>query len=308
MSVFASASATFNPIINEAVNEVDRQEYVGQRILPVQGTDTMTGKYVLIKGSQFDNDLSKPRAAGSNFASTSGEYESASFECVEYGIENSLDDLDIATAQTDALLDIATVTANQLADDLMVGHELRVASSLSGSSFNSTAATAAMSAASTATPITDVNAAVMRLNANGIFRGVQLIMEVSLYQEMLQTDDMRNLINGSGTFAWATDQVARILGVDDVILCNTRYNSATKGQTRVSSKVWPTTSYYVASIGGGPFSNGGIGRTLAYNARGGQFVSETYRTEQPPASVVRVRNCVDEIIINANAGEVVTGA
>ena len=93
MSVFASASATFNPIINEAVNEVDRQEYVGQRILPVQGTDTMTGKYVLIKGSQFDNDLSKPRAAGSNFASTSGEYESASFECVEYGIENSLDDL-----------------------------------------------------------------------------------------------------------------------------------------------------------------------------------------------------------------------
>ncbi len=308
MSVFAASTATFNPIINEAVNEVDRQEYVGTRILPVQGSDTQTGKFVLIKGAQFDNDISKPRAPGSNFASTSGEYESASFECVEYGVENSLDDLDIANAQTDALLDIATVTANQLADDLMVGHELRVASGLSGASFNSTAATAAMSAASTAVPITDVNAAVMRLNANGIFRGIHLIMEASLYQEMLQTDDMRNLINGSGTFAWATDQVARILGVDDVILCNTRYNSAAKGATRSSTKVWPVTSYYVASIAGGPFSNGGIGRTLGYNARGGLFVSETYRTEQPPASVVRVRNCVDEIIINANAGEVVTGA
>jgi len=308
MSVFASASATFNPIINEAVNEVDRQEYVGTRILPVQGSDTQTGKYVLIKGSQFDNDISKPRAAGSNFGSTSGEYESASFECVEYGVENSLDDLDIANAQTDALLDIATVAANQLADDLMVGHELRVASALSGASFTSTAATAAMSAASTATPIKDVNDAVMRLNANGIFRGIQLVMEASLYQEMLQTDDMRNLINGSGTFAWATDQVSRILGVDDVIICNTRYNSAAKGKTRSSTKIWPTSSYYVTSIAGGPFSNGGVGRTLAYNARGGQFVSETYRTEQPPASVVRVRNCVDEIIINANAGEKITGA
>ena len=308
MSVFASASASFNPIINEAVNEVDRQEFVGTRILPVQGSDSQTGKYVLIKSNQFDNDVSKPRAPGSNFASASGEYESASFECVEYGVENSLDDLDIANAQTDALLDIATVAANQLADDLMVGHELRTATALSGSGFNSTAATAAMSAASTATPILDVNNAVMRINANGIFRGINLIMEASLYQEMLQTDDMRNLINGSGTMAWATDQVARILGVDDVILCKSQYNSAIKGQTATRTKVWPTTSYYVASLANGPFSNGGIGRTLAYNARGGQFVSETYRTEQPPASVVRVRNCVDEIIINSNAGEIISGA
>lgn len=308
MSVFASSSASFNPIINEAVNEVDRQVFVGTRILPVQGSDTQTGKYVVVKGNQFDNDVSKPRAAGANFAQASGEYESASFECVEYGVENSLDDLDIANAQTDALYDIATTTANHLADDLMIGHELRVASALSGASFASTAATAAMSAASTAVPITDVQAAVMRLNANGISRGIHLVMETSLYQEMLQTDDMRNLINGSGTFAWATDQVARVLGVDDVILCNTRYNSASKGQTRTSTKIWPTTSYYVASLANGPFSNGGIGRTLAYNARGGQFVAETYRTEQPPASVVRVRNCVDEIIINANAGEKITGA
>jgi len=308
MSVFASSSASFNPIINQAVNEVDRQEFVGQRILPVQGTDTQTGKYVLIKGNQFDNDISKPRAPGSNFATASGEYESASFECVEYGVENSLDDLDIANSQTDALLDIATVAANQLADDLIVGHELRVATALSGSSFNSTAATAAMSAASTATPIADINNAVMRLNANGIFRGINLVIEASLYQEMVQTDDMRNLINGSGTFAWATDQVARVLGVDDVIICKSQYNSAMKGQTRSATKIWPTTSFYVCSIANGPFTNGGIGRTLAYNARGGQFVSETYRTEQPPASVVRVRNCVDEIIINANAGETITGA
>ena len=219
-----------------------------------------------------------------------------------------LDDLDIANARTDALLDIATVAANQLADDLMVGHELRVASALSGASFNSTAATAVMSNASTATPIKDINDAVQRLNGNGIFRGINLIIESSLYQEMLQTDDMRNLINGSGTLAFATDQVARVLGVDDVIICNSRYNSAAKGQSRSSAKIWPTTSFYVASLANGPFSNGGIGRTLAYNARGGVSVSETYRTEQPPASVVRVRNCVDEIIINANAGEKITGA
>jgi hypothetical protein len=179
---------------------------------------------------------------------------------------------------------------------------------MSGAGFNSTAATAAMSVVATATPIADISNAVLRLNANGIFRGIALVIEASLYAEMTQCDDMRTLINGSGQTFWSTDQVARVLGVDDVIICNTRYNSAKKGQSRSASKIWPDDAYYVASIAGGPFSNGGIGRTLAYSSRGGVYTAETFRTEQPPASVVRVRQNVQEVIINANAGEEITGA
>lgn len=309
MSFFASSAASFQPVIGEAVNEVDRNRFVGSRVLPLLSVNNKSGKYVKIAAAMFDNDISKPRAAGANFASTSAEYSSATFECVEYGVENSLDDLSIAEAETDAQLDIATVTANQLADDIMVGHEIRVANALSGSSFNSTAATAAMSVVATATPIADVNNAVLRLNANGIFSGIHLIMEASLYAEMLQTDDMRNLINGSGSMFFAEDQVARVLGVDGVVICNTRYNSAMKGQTASRASVWPTTSYYVAQIQDGPLTNGGIGRTCYYNARqSGAFVAETYRTEQPPASVVRVRMTSDELIVNDFAGEVITGA
>jgi hypothetical protein len=306
--MFPSASATFQPIISEVVNEVDRQQFVGTQVLPILTTSNQKGKYVKIVSSQFDNDISKPRAAGSNFAQASGEYESATFECVEYGVENSLDDLNIVEAASDAQLDIATVSANQLADDLMVGHELRVASALSASGFTSTAATAAMSVAGSATPINDINNAVLRLNQAGIFNNINLIIEASLYQEMVQTDDMRNLINGSGTMFWAQDQVARVLGVDGIIIAKTRYNAALKGQTGSRSDVWPTSSFYVASIAGGPLTNGGIGRTMAYAARGGAFVSETYRTEQPPANVVRVRMNTDELIINANAGQIISGA
>jgi hypothetical protein len=61
MSVFASSTASFNPVINEAVNEVDRQQFVGGRILPVQPSASQTGKYVVIKASQFDNDISKAK-------------------------------------------------------------------------------------------------------------------------------------------------------------------------------------------------------------------------------------------------------
>jgi hypothetical protein len=308
MSIFANSSATFQPIVSQAVNEADRQRFVGTRILPVVLSGSKKGKYAVIQASQFNNDLSKPRSPGSNFASASSEYTTGTFDCVEYGIENSLDDLDVQEASTDAMLDIATVAANQLADDLMIGHELRVASSLSGAGFTSTAATAAMSSASTAKPIQDINNAILRLNAAGIFSGINLIIEASLFQEMLQTDDLRALINGSGSLALSVDQVSRVVGVDSIVLCNTRYNAAKKGQSASSSKVWSDSTFYVAQLAQGPFANGGIGRTMGYSVRGGVFAAETYRTEQPPASVIRVRSCVDEIIINANAGQLITGA
>jgi len=308
MSLFPSSGASFQPVISEVVNEVDRQEFVGNKVLPFQPVDKRQGKFVKIVTSQFDNDVSKPRAAGSNFASVSGEYEAATFECIEYGVENSMDDIDIAQAETDAQLDIIAVAANQLADDLMVGHEIRVAAALSGAGFTSTAATAAMSVVASATPIADINAAVLRLQADGIRKNLSLVMEASLYSEMLQTDDMRNLINGSGSFFWAQDQVARVLGVDQVVIAATRYNSAIKGQTGSRASIWPTTSYYILSVSDGPFSGGGVGRTVCYTDRGGQFISETYRTEQPPANVIRVRNSCDELIINANAGELISGA
>ena len=309
MSFFQSSAASFSPVVAQAVNEVDRQGFVGAQVLPMQNIDGKTGTYAKITAAQWDNDISKPRTPGANFAQSSSDYESATFDCIEYGVENSLDDLEVDVAESDAALDIITIASNQLADSLMVGHEIRVAAALSGASFNSTAATAAMSTVASATPIADINNAVLRLNANGIFNGIQVVMEASLYAEMLQTDDMRNLINGSGTFAFAADQVSRVLGVDGIVICNTRYNAAKKGQTASRSKIWPTTSYYVASIADGPLSNGGIGRTLYYNSRqAGAFVTETFRSEQPPASVVRVRMTVDELIINTYAGETITGA
>ena len=124
MSFFASSAASFQPVVGEAINEVDRQQFVGAQILPLQGVASKKGTYVKIKAAQFDNDISKPRAAGASFAQTSSAYDSSTFECVEYGVENMLDDLDVAEAETDALLNIVTQASTQLADNIMVGHEI----------------------------------------------------------------------------------------------------------------------------------------------------------------------------------------
>ena len=309
MSVFQSSTASFNPVINEAVNAVDRQQFVGTRILPIQNTPSMSGKYVKVTAAQFDNDVSKPRAAGSNFSQTSSEYGSGSFACEQYGVENAIDSIDLQKAESDALYDVATAAAKRLADNLMVGHELRVASSLSGAGFNGTAATAVMSNASTATPIADVNNAVQRLYANGQFTGIHLIIESSLYQEMTQTDDMRNLINGSGALAYSTDQVAKVLGVEGVLLFATPDTiPPPRVKLPAGAKSGPPHPTMLPAFRAVPYPMAALVAPLVI-MNWGAFTTETFRTEQPPAKRwLRVSQCVDEIIINDSAGEKITGA
>ncbi len=72
MSIFASSAASFQPVINEAVNAVGRNRFVGAQILPFYGVAKSQGKYSKIEAAQFDNDITKPRAPGANFASASG--------------------------------------------------------------------------------------------------------------------------------------------------------------------------------------------------------------------------------------------
>ena len=125
--------------------------------------------------------------------------------------------------------------------------------------------------------------------------------------EMINTDDVRSIFNGNGQYT-SKDILTSALGVSNIIVCPTRYNSAAKGQTASRTKIWEDNAYYVAQIAGGEFSNGGIGRTLAYSPDGGAFTAETYRDEPIKSDILRVYMSADEVIINANAGERITGA
>lgn len=304
MSLYANNA--FNPVLSEALNKIGENRFVGTQILPVRNVSTKNGDYPVFSDDQFDLNDSAVRTAGSSFARRDFDYTKQSYSTIQYALEGVLPDEDESKANDDGITDAAGAIAQKLQRDIMVGHELRVASVLNaGSTFNETAATARMSAADTAKPIVDIQNAVERLNANGFFDGLALIIENSLFNEMLNTDDVRNIFNGNGQY---TDrQVLRdALGVNQIIICPTRYNSAKKGQAASRTKIWSDDSYYVAQVAGGEFSNGGIGRTLAYQPDGGVFTAETYRDEPIKSDVLRVFMSTDEVIINGNAGEKIT--
>jgi hypothetical protein len=296
-----TTSASFNPILSEALNKIGESQFVGTRILPVRNASVKNGDYPVFSADQFDLNASQQRSPGSSFARRDFDYDKQSFACQQYALEGVLPDEDETEAAENGISDASAAIAQKLQRDLMVGHEVRVAAALTGASFATGATSAAMSDASAATPIKDIQNAVETLNGNGFYDNLALIIELSIFNEMLNTDDVRSIFNGNGQY---TDrQVLRdAFGVNDIIICPTRHNTAKKGKTASRSKIWSTSEYYVAQVAGGEFSNGGIGRTIAFPQGGGVFTAETYRDEPIKSDVLRVYNTVDEVIINTNAG------
>lgn len=277
------------------------------RFSAVRDVATKTGQYPVFGDDQFDLNASKERAAGSSFARRDFAYGQQDFSCKQYALEGLLPDEDATQASDDGITDAAGAIAQKLQRDLMVGHELRVASVMNAAGFNAVAQTGGAMSAAGAKPISSIQNAVERLQGNGFYDDLALIIEVSLFNEMLNTNDVREIFNGNGQY---TDRqvILDALGVNQIIICPTRYNSAAKGKAAARSKIWSTDSYFVGQVAGGDFANGGFGRTLAYSPDGGVFTAETYRDEPIKSDVLRVLNSVDEAIINPNAAEKITAA
>lgn len=305
MSIYTSAS--FNPVLSEALNKVGENRFVGTQILPVRDIATKTGQYPVFGDDQFDLNASKERAAGSSFPRRDFAYGQQDFSCKQYALEGLLPDEDATKASDDGISDAAGAIAQKLQRDLMVGHELRVASAMNAAGFNAVAQTGGAMSAEGAKPISTIQNAVERLQGNGFYDNLALIIEVSLFNEMVNTADVRGIFNGNGQY---TDRqvILDALGVNQIIICPTRYNSAAKGKAAARSKIWSTDSYFVGQVAGGDFANGGFGRTLSYGPDGGVFTAETYRDEPIKSDVLRVLNSVDEVIINPNAAEKITSA
>lgn len=302
-----TTSENFNPVLSEALNKIGPQQFVGLRVLPPRSVGTKSGQYPVFGSDQFDLDLSKVRAPGSSFARRDFAYDQQDYSCKQYALEGVLPDEDESQANDDGITDVQGALSMKLQRDLMVGHERRVESVIYAASFNSESATASMSTATAATPIKDIQNAVERLNGNGFYDNLALIIEVSLFNEMLNTDDVRDIFNASGSYV-DRQVLLGALGIQEIIICPTRYNSAAKGATASRSKIWPTDKYLVGQVSGGDFSAGGFGRTLAYEPDGGQFSAEIYRDNPIKSDVLRVFHSVDEAVINTNAAEKITGA
>lgn len=312
MSLFPSTGTVFLPVVSQAVLEADRHIPVGLKLFPDLGVPVKSAEYLKIKLAQLTNrNPGQARAPGGTYPRIENEFESDTYECVDWGIEHPLDDADANALSSDNGLDAATLLANMAYDQLLRMHDYRVATVMGAAAFNSTGATAAFDNSS-GVPITDIRAAVRRLNTKGILSNIYLVLTGNLFDQLIVNAQVKSYMGygGDGIVGLGPDdkRIHQMLNVSGILVADSWHNASAKGQTPTAlTNIWTDATCYVAQIAGGPLANGGVGRTVRWTVDSpSPVVVETYREDNKRSTILRTRHTVDEINVNVSAAEKLT--
>lgn len=288
---------------------------IADKIFPVKPEDVRRGVYMKAKrgNAQLLNADAKPREQGAAYPRIVRKYDTDNFDCQEYGLETVIDDS--FEAEVARFMNLEATEAALLERSLRISYEARVAAAL----FNSTTFTATNGAVAytTANLATidlpgDVDTAKGRLLKNGIVPNA-VVMSYDVFQRARRSTLLQNQIYGVVPRAAAQRQlpsaedVAKALGVEQLLIGAAPYNSAQEGVAYSGAFVWSTTYIAVCQIMGGEYQAGGVGRTIQWSKdTTGLFTPETYRDNAIRSNVLRVRQSVVEKVVDATACELIT--
>jgi hypothetical protein len=322
--MYSNTAAVIRPDLNDFVLEgaLNRADLIGEKCLAVLGSDTQSGQYPIVRlatGSQFDDDAGK-RASGGAYPRVTRSYDQSTFDTIDRGLEEAIDDVDAANLSR--WLDLESTAAVMTQGQVALGHEVRVAAAMqSATTFTATAASVALTETliGTCNYPKDIQAALRRLAAKGI-AGTHAVMSWTLWNQMIRSTLFQNYMRGNRpsdtVIMYDEGQVASVLRLVGILVGKAQYNSAAKGKNASLTDVWNNTYYGVAAIAGGGTVVGGnvtgvaslsgVGRTIVWNKIGGIYVTETYRDERANSDIVRVKQNTAEKIFNPKAQELIT--
>ena len=314
---YSAAAAVLRSDINAVVVEASRADemFIGLQVMPewsVPEKSAQWPKFRLSKGELLNADTTKRTPEGS-YGRVSRIYENDNYTCEDYGLEELVDDT--YRADVSRFFDAEAIAANNVRRQLTIGHEVRVAAEImNASTFTATNPSVAYTEGNIATInfVLDVTGGIGRLNDKGVIPNT-IIMSKNVFlrvrRSTLLLDYLRGTMGAGANKLASAGDIAAVFaadGITNAFVGRAPKNSAKKGQTFVSASIWGDTYIWVGFVTGGDPMAGGAGRTVAWNADGGMFTSESYRDEARRSDVIRVRQNVDEKIVDATAGELLT--
>jgi len=315
---FISGGTTIRADINQALIEAPNTEtgLIGAEVLPLLPVSAKSGQYLKVQLAQADllNNDSKPRIASSDYARAVRAFGTDTYDTIEYGLEELIDDG--FRADADRFFDLEASSARFLLRQIKLGHEKRVSDLLFATTTPFT--TADQSAISSYTNANlsnidvagDIAGARTELNKLG-YEANTIIMSAPVFERIRRTTKLQNqffgVVSDTKGRLLVEAEIAAALGVERVLVGRAAINSANKNKTYSGGFIVPNTQIIVANVQSGQFTAGGIGRTLVWSADApGGFVSESYRDEARRSNVLRVRMNTSEKLIDANAAVRIT--
>ncbi len=299
---------------------MDRLGFVGYRVLPVVEVSVSAGTFGRIPLAQLLKNADVKRNNRSGYNRGDWQFQEESFVTKEYGFEVPVDRRDAALYAS--FFDAELVSAEIARDTVLRAAEKRIADLIfntttwTGSTLTTAiAAGKEWSNAANAEPIVDVENAILKVfTGTGVWPNT-LLLTRKTFRLLRNSDQIIDRIasQGAGNATKATDitaqMLARVFDLDQVIIAGASRNTANEGQTAVPDSIWNNDYAMVLKV---PTTNNikepCVGRSFHWGADGSTIgcTMETYYEEQVRADVVRARHDVDEKVIAAAFGHLIT--
>lgn len=321
MAVPTSALAQIRPDLAAPFMEFDlemnRRGFIGQRVFPTLDVATVSGKFPRLNIEDLLEERETSRAPGAGYARGRGRFRQDSYLTEEHGAEEVVDDNE--AAMYGAWIDAEMLASARAFDAVLMNAEKRIAATVfdtatwTGAPLT-TGASVPWTTPASAVPITDINAARIKIrNAIGMPPNA-LIMDWTVFVALREVVQIIDRIKYSGlqdptTGGITISALSQVFDIPNIIISSAMRNTATQETTATLAPTWDPTLCMVCRIAETrDLREPCIGRTMHWAGDGsridGRF--ESYRDETVRADIVRVRHQTDEKRLYVEAGHLLT--
>lgn len=317
--MYPTSGATIRADLNIKVEEASAADsfFIGERVMPPMPVEAKSGTYPKLKIAEAEllSSISTDRERGGSYGKVVRKWDSDTYDCIDRGLEEAVDDVD--SRDLARFFNLEASAARLTLRNMKTAAEVRIAAATMNTT-NYGAATNSAVAYTEALIATinfprDIGAAVERVNNYGA-QANTIVLSSTVLERLKRSTLLQNFVRGSIVGQTQTPINAQSIaqafadyGITQVLVGKARYNSAKKGQAYSAANVWGTTYVWVGQVNPGAVTpmDGGGGFTLYWNAEGGLYVTETYRSEEHRSNMVRVRQNTTEKVTDATAGTLI---
>lgn len=263
---------------------------------------------------------STKRNATGTYNELTDKFEWDQYMTEEYGQEHRVDDK--VARQMANFFDAEMIAAERVMQALMLDYEMEVCAAVQNVGSNAGAAADATirnnngGSDTNSIPYTnpeviytagnvatmdvpqDFNRMLEYLTLNGTNpEEVSLTLSLTIFNLIRRSTKMQTYVYGflnvsQGGSMVTADMIAAAFGIQRVLIAKKSVDTAVKGLTPSLTNIWGNGLALMAKTGEGEFQNGGLGRTIVWEADspGGLFTSESYRDEKRRGTQLRVRS------------------
>lgn len=283
-----------------------QNEFIGTQALRLFRTKKKASTFAAVTREGITRDADTKRAPRGNYNRDSFQAEDKSYKCEEHGLEGALDDGEREIYRSD--FDAELVTTKITTRRVLQAQEKRVADLL----FNTTTFTGAAlykdySAAPWDTAASDAIAQIAfaknKIRANCGIIANALICSTENIERLKALTVIKDAIKYTArlTDAEIRNALADLLGLKYILEGKAIQNSAKEGQAFVSADIWSDDYAMVAVIADDEedLSQPAVGRTFLWVEDSPENATvEQYRDENARSDIFRVRQHVDEVVID----------